>query len=184
MSSKDGDLFVNNREPKDAERTTARRGFLKIAVGFLAAVNGILLGFPFLKTLITPPKARESQFTRVKDLGSVPVGEPVDIKFEASVQDAFYRSKVLHMAWVIKNDNGSVTVFSPVCPHLGCYFKWNSETREFECPCHASTFAKDGTVLGGPAPRPLDILPHKVEGNTLYISWVDYRPGIARKEAV
>jgi menaquinol-cytochrome c reductase iron-sulfur subunit len=175
---------VQGMEPGTSEGKPGRRRFLKIAVGFLASVNGILLGLPFLKTLLTPPKASKSQFTKVKDLGGLPVGEPVDIRFEALVQDAFYRKRVLHMAWVIKRGDGSVTVFSPVCTHLGCYYKWNPEAGEFECPCHASTFAKDGTVLGGPAPRPLDTLPHKVEDNTLYVQWVNYRPGTPKKEAI
>lgn len=184
MTYNEDNKCPNSTKSEAAARTTGRRGFLKIAVGLLAAVNGLLLGIPFLKTLITPPITRKAQFAKVKDLTSLPVGQPMDIKFEAVVQDAFYRRKVLHMTWVTKHKDGSATVFSPVCPHLGCYYKWNPESDEFECPCHASRFTKDGKVLGGPAPRPLDTLPHKVEDNTLYVSWVNYRPGTPKKEAV
>jgi Rieske Fe-S protein len=184
MASSEEPRNANRMDLRDPGDEPGRRRFLKIAVGFLAAVNGILLGLPFAKTLITPPKPHKSQFTKVKDLSGVPVGEPVDIKFKALVQDAFYRKEVLHMAWVIKHDDGSIAVFSPVCPHLGCYYKWNPESREFECPCHASRFSEDGKVLGGPAPRPLDTLPHKVEDNALYVRWVNYRPGVPEKEAV
>ncbi|MEJ2313534.1 MAG: ubiquinol-cytochrome c reductase iron-sulfur subunit [Nitrospirota bacterium] len=174
----------NSTDRNNDGGAAGRRGFLKIAIGFLAALNGALLGLPFLKTLVTPPAARKSEFAKAKDLSGVPVGEPIDIKFEALVQDAFYRKKVLHMAWIIKHADGSVTVYSPVCPHLGCYYKWNPAAGEFECPCHGSTFAKDGRVLGGPAPRSLDPLPHKIENNALYISWVNYRPGTPKREVV
>ena len=44
------------------------------------------------------------------------------------------------------------------CPHLGCALRWNRTERTWDCPCHGSRFAKDGTLLDGPANRPLD--PH------------------------
>ena len=42
------------------------------------------------------------------------------------------------------------------CPHLGCALRWNRTERTWDCPCHGSRFAKDGTLLDGPANRPLD----------------------------
>lgn len=44
---------------------------------------------------------------------------------------------------------------SAVCTHLGCTVQWKTEKREFACPCHGSWFREDGTVVSGPAPRPL-----------------------------
>lgn len=163
---------------------TGRRSFLKVAVGFLAALNGLVLGVPFMKTLLSVLRAGEAPWVEVANIGSLPEGRPVDIKFETREQDAFYRNTVLHTVWVIKKPDGDVSVLSPVCPHLGCYFKWNGSTGHFECPCHASVFAKDGEVLSGPAPRSLDTLPHKTEAGRLYVRWVRYRPGAAEKIAV
>jgi Rieske Fe-S protein len=34
---------------------------------------------------------------------------------------------------------------------LGCIVKWNSDEQSFDCPCHGSRFAVDGTVINGPA---------------------------------
>jgi len=45
---------------------------------------------------------------------------------------------------------------SALCPHLGCVI--TSTGRGFRCPCHGSTFDAQGTVLGGPAPKPLSWL--------------------------
>ncbi len=55
-----------------------------------------------------------------------------------------------------------------VCTHLGCSYKpftmgdASPHATGFEtphvhahCPCHGSIFARDGSVMGGPAPRPL-----------------------------
>lgn len=50
---------------------------------------------------------------------------------------------------------------SGICTHLGCAYKPYQPPDEdhgvmhAHCPCHGSIFARDGRVLGGPAPRPL-----------------------------
>ena len=37
------------------------------------------------------------------------------------------------------------------CPHLGCALKWNSAEHTWDCPCHGSRFAQDGTLIDNPA---------------------------------
>lgn len=44
---------------------------------------------------------------------------------------------------------------SAVCTHLGCMTEWRQEAGVIACPCHGSTFQRDGRVIAGPAPRPL-----------------------------
>lgn len=90
----------------------------------------------------------------------------------------------VHSVWAVKRPDGDIAVFSPVCTHLGCYYTWNSERGRFECPCHASVFSIDGTVISGPAPRPLDVLPHKVENGVLYVQWKEFKSGAAGKVEV
>jgi cytochrome b6-f complex iron-sulfur subunit len=50
-------------------------------------------------------------------------------------------------------DEEGVHAISTVCTHLGCIVKANP--NGFECPCHGSGFQRDGTVVKGPAPKPL-----------------------------
>ena len=69
--------------------------------------------------------------------------------------------------WTNKKDVPYVA-FSGKCPHLGCGFKWRQHKvlgQVFLCPCHLSIYDAAGTVLDGPAPRPLDPLPIQVSAS-------------------
>lgn len=57
-----------------------------------------------------------------------------------------------HSVAVFRDAEG-VFAISTVCTHLGCIVK--SMGEGFECPCHGSQFAADGSVVKGPAPKAL-----------------------------
>jgi Rieske Fe-S protein len=42
------------------------------------------------------------------------------------------------------------------CTHLGCIVAFNDAETAWQCPCHGSRFAVDGSVIQGPANRPLE----------------------------
>ena len=53
-------------------------------------------------------------------------------------------------------DDGTLTAVSPICTHLGCQVSFNRAERSWDCPCHGSRFATDGSVLQGPAVHRLE----------------------------
>jgi glycine/D-amino acid oxidase-like deaminating enzyme/nitrite reductase/ring-hydroxylating ferredoxin subunit len=57
---------------------------------------------------------------------------------------------------VYRDERGDLQVVSATCTHLGCLVHFNDAERAWECPCHGSRFGTDGTVLQGPATRPLE----------------------------
>jgi Rieske Fe-S protein len=56
---------------------------------------------------------------------------------------------------VYRGKDGSVTELSAACTHVGCIVHWNGFEQCWDCPCHGSMFLPDGSVLNGPAVRPL-----------------------------
>jgi hypothetical protein len=48
---------------------------------------------------------------------------------------------------------------SPTCTHMGCKMRRNEAERSWDCPCHGSRFAPDGTRIEGVATRDLPSSP-------------------------
>jgi Rieske Fe-S protein len=67
------------------------------------------------------------------------------------------------------NDPASFLCFSLACTHSGCMVVLQGNA-EFHCPCHGSKFNADGSVINGPAARPLDRFKILVDGNTLRVT--------------
>jgi glycine/D-amino acid oxidase-like deaminating enzyme/nitrite reductase/ring-hydroxylating ferredoxin subunit len=61
-----------------------------------------------------------------------------------------------HQCAVYRDDSGDVHAVSARCTHLGCIVNFNEAEKAWECPCHGSRFGVDGSVLQGPANRPLE----------------------------
>jgi glycine/D-amino acid oxidase-like deaminating enzyme/nitrite reductase/ring-hydroxylating ferredoxin subunit len=64
---------------------------------------------------------------------------------------------------MFRDDNGKLLAVDPVCPHGGCLVSWNSTERTWDCPCHGSRYAPDGTLLAGPAQKGLQQLEWNAE---------------------
>ena len=66
-----------------------------------------------------------------------------------------------------------IIAYSGVCTHTGCNIsEWNAEHQHFVCPCHSSAFdPKDrARIHGGPAPKPLPVLPLQLVGGSLRVA--------------
>ncbi len=174
----------NLKSESGEQSVTTRRRFLGVAVAVLASLNALVLGLPFVKTLLSPALRRKPDWSRVGEVASLPEGQPVEIKFGAVAEDAYHRSDNLYSVWVVKHADDKLTVFSPVCPHLGCHFLWDAKIERFACPCHASVYSIDGKVLYGPAPRPLDALPYKIENGALFVRYERFQVGVPQQVQV
>jgi glycine/D-amino acid oxidase-like deaminating enzyme/nitrite reductase/ring-hydroxylating ferredoxin subunit len=67
-------------------------------------------------------------------------------------------SVVMHKgqrAGAYKDENGKLYIVDTTCTHLGCECEWNRAEKSWDCPCHGSRFAYDGSVIEGPAKKAL-----------------------------
>jgi Rieske Fe-S protein len=55
--------------------------------------------------------------------------------------------------YVLRLDDGQFAVISPICTHQGCTV--DVQGPRLVCPCHGSTYDREGRVLRGPAQRSL-----------------------------
>jgi len=75
-------------------------------------------------------------------------------------------------------------LFSPICPHLGCYYNYDAANNKFACPCHGSQFDHYGARIAGPTARGLDPLPLREQSGTAQCEWIRYAPTIADRLVV
>ena len=70
-----------------------------------------------------------------------------------------------------------------VCPHAGCFIDFLPARDCFFCPCHNSTFAKDGSINDpkSPSPRGMDSLDVEIRGDEVFIKFQNFRSGIHDK---
>jgi rieske iron-sulfur protein len=71
------------------------------------------------------------------------------------------------------NTADGVVAYSAICTHQQCpVTDWLRSVQMLQCPCHQSRYdpRQGAKVMGGPAPRPLPILPLRVTNGVLDIA--------------
>jgi glycine/D-amino acid oxidase-like deaminating enzyme/nitrite reductase/ring-hydroxylating ferredoxin subunit len=111
---------------------------------------------PARKTLKAAPTfVAETADMVARMVGDHVKGGDVDDREDiAPGEGAIIRDGMSHVA-VYRDPHGNLQECSAVCTHLGCVVQWNSGEKSWDCPCHGSRFAVDGSVLNGPAASPL-----------------------------
>ena len=155
------------------ENGSRRRSFFLTAIyGLWALITGAIT-LPAAVYLLFPPRARKTEdWTEAGDVSKLDLKSPVELVFRRTRTDGWRILSEKTTAWVVKNSENEVIAFAPQCTHLGCAYHWECGKQEFLCPCHTSTFALDGKVTAGPAPRPLDRYKIKLENSKLFVGEV------------
>lgn len=152
--------MVGDRDHDDVARRLTRRGLLKYLLGFsvLSTLVGVLT--PIIGYLWPPARASGAEGGRIL-VGTVDdfppgVGKIVPVN---------------NKAVIVVNTQQGIRVFSAICTHLGCIvLEKDSSLAYIKCPCHDGRFSPlNGTVIGGPPPRPLPAYELSVEEDKVYV---------------
>jgi Rieske Fe-S protein len=166
-----------------AGNTEERRSFLGILSGLIAAGISAVFGISAGRFALGPAfsKAGEAGWAEAGALAEIPEGQLTKRTLTVAQVAGWGNFTAERAVWVVRKGE-EIKVFSAVCPHLGCTVNANAE--KFLCACHNSTWDQAGTTLGGPSPRALDSLEHRIEGGKLQIRYQDFKQGIPAKEAL
>jgi len=176
----------------DSPPSPDRRDFLKGAA--CVALGACAVGVPLavgVRVLVSPIAVRrgDGYLVKLAKLSALPAGG-APLLFEVQVErtDAWTRHPLTAIGAVFLQRVGDreVRAFNASCPHLGCAVEWHGDSKNFFCPCHASSFAVDGAVIPpSPAARQLDVLDVEIrEDDEVWVHFLNFKAGVAEKIAV
>jgi len=168
-----------SQDPEDIQKRDFIKGVTAAVLGFMS----LALTWPLVSYLIpSSNEGAEGKFIKTPGFSKLPIGQPTKLTTDEDVDvQAFITTKVVYDVWVIKHAEDKATIYSTLCPHLNCRYNFDKTKDVFACPCHGSVFNESGKCIAGPAPRPLDTLPYKIEGGELYVQWKLFKAGIPEK---
>ncbi|MBI4591531.1 MAG: ubiquinol-cytochrome c reductase iron-sulfur subunit [Candidatus Rokubacteria bacterium] len=146
-----------------------RRRLLTVVLGgILTAIAGVV-GAPLAAFFALPAlRLSERRWLEVGRLAEFPEGEIKKVLARPLTAQAWPYETPRVTVYVLNRGAGKFTVFNIHCTHVGCPVRWNPQAGRFFSPCHGGVFDRDGRVLAGPPPRPLDRYEYKVEKGVLY----------------
>ena len=147
-----------------------RRRFLsRVTLALSGAIAG-LVGVPIVGYLIAPLFEREQDvYVPVGDVSRFQAGTTTLVQFDDPSPLAWAGQTAKTALWVRSISAESFQVFNVNCTHLGCPVDWRTEAKLFLCPCHGGVYYQDGTVAGGPPPRPLFEREWRLSGGKLTV---------------
>jgi Rieske Fe-S protein len=149
----------------------SRRNFMQAAIWGIGGLIGIGFGVPAVAYVVGPSlKSQQTQtWMRLGLVSKVEIGQPTLFKFKIKVQTGWIEDEQEASVYVFTSNGRDFVALSNICTHLGCRVRWIVEDEIFFCPCHNGVFNKEGEVVSGPPPRPLDRFEVKVQDDQLFI---------------
>ncbi len=155
---------------KSEDKQFGRRNFMKAAIAGIGGLIGAALGLPAIPYIMGPALQKESDnWIQLGSISKVELNIPTLFKKTIETQTGWINTEEEISVYVLTSNGQDYVVMSNVCTHLGCRVRWIPEKDGFFCPCHNGVFSKDGTVVAGPPPRPLDRFESKVEDGVIFI---------------
>jgi menaquinol-cytochrome c reductase iron-sulfur subunit len=179
--------FATSQASRSASPLESRRSFLGVLLGIGGLFVSALLSVPLIRFTLFPLIRRTTDLKRspVGDLSEfASLAEPVMRTIQIDQIDGWRKAISEQAVYVTKNSQGQITVLSSICPHLGCTVPWNSDKKEFVCPCHSAVYAANGSRISGPSLRGMDELETSVQDGKLMVRFQYFRQLVSDKEVI
>jgi menaquinol-cytochrome c reductase iron-sulfur subunit len=153
------------------EESMPRRQFLRLATWAMGGLIAIAYSVPAIAYLVSPALERAAAKNWIP-LGStkkIEVGTPTLFQANVERKTGWIVNQEQLSVYVLTDNGRNYTAMSNVCTHLGCRVRWIADEDRFFCPCHNGVYDKQGNVVSGPPPRPLDHFEVRVENGELQI---------------
>lgn len=138
----------------------SRRDFIKVTTGIVGGMIAAAVGLPAIAYLLDPAfkSGAKEAWIPIGKVADMEIGKPYPFSFTRVQVNGWERTSTSHGGFVIRwsDDPKDLYILNSRCTHLACTVNWKDEAQAFICPCHDGKFNKDGVVLAGPPPRPLD----------------------------
>ncbi|MBN1303415.1 MAG: ubiquinol-cytochrome c reductase iron-sulfur subunit [Anaerolineales bacterium] len=138
----------------------SRRDFIKVTIGAIGGVMGVLLGVPVVGYLLQPAfrKQAAEAWIPIGKLEAFTIGIPSPFSFTRTKVNGWERTATSYGGFVLRRseDPKEILILSSRCTHLSCRVNWNEAAQGYLCPCHDAKFSIEGEVLSGPPPEPLE----------------------------
>jgi menaquinol-cytochrome c reductase iron-sulfur subunit len=136
---------------------TRRRFLGRITAGIGAAI-GLVWAIPGVAGVLGSARKPETaaEWRTLGSVDKVQPGIPALFKTRVTKTTGWVTDEREVSVYVFTEDGRDYVGLSNICTHLGCRVRWVDTEQQFFCPCHVGILAKDGTVVAGPPPRPLD----------------------------
>lgn len=148
---------------------TGRRGFIVRIIQGTYALIGATMAFVVGGAVVAPSFGRrETMWLRAGAVSNLEEGTPLPITLRVARPDG--PSEVVDRKVVYLVKNGSeVRVLDSTCTHLGCRTRFNTESRQIECPCHGGIYDVSGNVVSGPPPAPLRAMTARIDDGQVMV---------------
>ena len=144
-----------NDSNESEKKITRQKFFVKLSLA-LAGLSAAVASIPVISALVAPLIQQPKQTWRtVGKLGDFKDGTTTLVTFQNADPKPYAGVTAQSAAWLRRNDENNFIAFAANCTHLGCPVRWEADAQLFMCPCHGGVYYKDGTVAGGPPPKPL-----------------------------
>lgn len=153
----------------------ARRDFLGTVTAVVSGAGVAAACWPFIHSM-NPTTDVLAQATTEVDLSQLPVSQAKTVAWQGKPVFIVHRTAE-QIAAMDKTQGGKDPqadalrvqrkewlIVVGICTHLGCVPNMN-DTGWF-CPCHGSKYDLSGRVVGGPAPRNLEVPPYHFVSDT------------------